>query len=184
MTCSNAASGTVMVPGKRMCAVGGLMLPSGTYDTTGRHERIAERLGYFRGECLDPHVVLAQHHVRAALLGPADRDDDGRRASADPVPQFGPRQLVDEHGGRRVCGHTGQRRQQEEDAGPQRNTHHVPPLCGNDRESGSVRTPAHGSRGFSFASSAVRSFRSFTGCRFPRRRRFSISTATANAMAK
>ena len=34
-TFSNVASGTVMVPGKRMCAVGGLMPPSGTYAMTG-----------------------------------------------------------------------------------------------------------------------------------------------------
>ncbi len=41
-----------------------------------RHERIAERLRDSLGERPDPHVVLAQHHVRAVLLGAADRDDD------------------------------------------------------------------------------------------------------------
>ena len=83
-TCSNAASGTVMVPGKRMCAVGGSMLPSGTYDDDRRDERVAERLRDLRRERLDPDVVLAQHHVRTALLGAADRDDDRRLPGTDP----------------------------------------------------------------------------------------------------
>ena len=34
-TCSNAASGTLIVPGKRMWPDGGLKLPSGTYAITG-----------------------------------------------------------------------------------------------------------------------------------------------------
>ncbi len=138
MTCSNAASGTVMVPGKRMCAVGGLMLPSGTYDTTGATSALPSACAILRGERLHADVVLAEHHVRAVLLGAADRDDDGRRAGADPILQFGPRQLVDEHGGRRPGGCAGHRRQQEKDAEPRRCAHHVPPLCGNDRESGSA----------------------------------------------
>lgn len=34
---------------------------------------------------LDPHIVLAQRHMRTALIGAADWDDDRRRAGADGI---------------------------------------------------------------------------------------------------
>ena len=42
-----------------------------------RHQRIAQFGGDAPGQRLRAKVVLAQRHVRAVLLDPADRDDDG-----------------------------------------------------------------------------------------------------------
>ncbi len=46
-------------------------------------QRIAERGGDASGEDVDPHVVLAEHHLRPVLLRPADGNDDRRPARRD-----------------------------------------------------------------------------------------------------
>src|SRR5439155_11300644 len=45
-------------------------------------------------------IMLAQRHVRAVLLGPADRNDDRRLAGSDLVAKLGPGQLLKKHCGR------------------------------------------------------------------------------------
>ena len=83
-------SGEAHVPGGRLDAALGHV---------GDHRRdqdVAEALGDARGERLDADVVLAERHVRPALLGAADRNDHRRRAGADVVAQLGPGQILEE----------------------------------------------------------------------------------------
>ena len=48
-----------------------------------RHQRIAERPRDFSRQHPHPYIVLAQRHLRAVLLGPADRHQDRRLARTD-----------------------------------------------------------------------------------------------------
>ena len=115
---SNVASGTVMVPGNRMCCVGGSTLALGNIGDHRRHQRIAQGARDLFRQCLCPDVVLAQRHPWAVLLGAADRHDDRRLAGGDAVAKLGPGQIVDEDAGRlRLGDRTGG----GERAGAQRN---------------------------------------------------------------
>ena len=54
----------------------------------GRDDGVAQRVGDAVGQDVRAHVVLAQHHVRAVLLGAADRHDDGGGAVRDALAQL------------------------------------------------------------------------------------------------
>ena len=81
-----------------------------------RDERITEGVRDPLGEDLDPHVVLAQRHVRAVLLGAADRQEHRRLSGSYEGPELGPCQSLerDRIGGLCVTGR-GQDQDQAED---------------------------------------------------------------------
>ena len=103
-TFSKVSSGTVIVPGNRMCAVGGDDRPRARRRSTGATSALPSARAIFSDSAFDAHVVLAERHVRPVLLGAADRDDDGRLAGADQVAQLGPREILEQHR-RRGLGH-------------------------------------------------------------------------------
>ncbi len=70
----------------------------------GCHDRVAERRRDLAGQRLRPGIVLAQRHVRAALLGGAHRDDDGRGARLQRVAQLGPGEVLEIEAARRGLG--------------------------------------------------------------------------------
>ena len=91
------ASGTVIVPGKRMCAGRRVDAAFGHVRDHRRDDRVAERARDLLGQRLDAHVVLAERHVRAVLLGAADRHDDVVLPARICVAQLGRRQVLEEH---------------------------------------------------------------------------------------
>ena len=60
-----------------------------------RHQGVAEALCDAPGQHMGAHVVLAQHHVRAVLLGAADGHEHGRRAVRDARLDLGRGQFVE-----------------------------------------------------------------------------------------
>ncbi len=67
-----------------------------------RHERPAQAARDPVGEDAHPHIMLAQGHVRPALLDAADGNDDHRGAGGDLPSQLRPRQIFQEHRARRA----------------------------------------------------------------------------------
>ncbi len=72
------------------------------------HDGVAQRVGDAVGQHVRAHVVLAQHHVRAVLLGAADGHDDGGAAVRDALAQLDAGQRLEvvgrEPGGRHGAG--------------------------------------------------------------------------------
>ena len=101
---SNAARARVIVPAKRMWPVGGSIAAFGHVGEHRRDQRVAERARDALGQHARAHVVLAERHVRAVLLGAADRHDDRRLAGLDRIAHLGPRELLDQQARRRLRG--------------------------------------------------------------------------------
>ena len=82
---------------------------------TGATSALPSVVAILLGQHLDADVVLAQRHVRAVLLGAADRDEDRGRAAGDPVAELGPREILErDAGARRLRGRDGRQQQQTE----------------------------------------------------------------------
>ena len=93
---SKAASGIVIVPGSACGrSAASMCLPARRRPPARRARCRAARRSAPRGPWRA--VVLAERHVRAVLLGAADRHDDRRRAVRDGVAQLGPGQVLEEH---------------------------------------------------------------------------------------
>jgi hypothetical protein len=84
-------------PGKTHVAGGRVDAPFGNIGDDRCDEGVAEAGGDPRREHADADVVLAEDHVRAALLRAADRDDDRRLAGLHRIAQLGPGELFDKH---------------------------------------------------------------------------------------
>lgn len=85
-----------------------------------RHHRIAQALGNAAGQHPHPHVVLAQHQVRAVLLGATDGDQQGGGAGGDAVAQLGRGQLLEVHRGVGLRGCAGGNEGHSQEPAPRR----------------------------------------------------------------
>src|SRR5262249_43416120 len=62
-----------------------------------RNERVPKCSSDLFGQIADSRIVLAERHMRAVLLGAADRNDDCRLAGAHQIAQLDPSQLFEKH---------------------------------------------------------------------------------------
>ena len=117
---------TEIVPAKRMWPVVPVDVAFGHVGDTGATSALPSWLGDPPGQDPGADVVLAERHVRPALLGAADRHDDRRPAGGDRVAHLGPGHLLEED--RRLGGAGRRRQQQRQDEGDDGNdrVHGIP----------------------------------------------------------
>ncbi len=185
MTFSNVASGIVMVPGNRMCATGGSTLPSGTYASVGATSALPRATAIFSDSALTRTLCLP-----STMCGPfCSVPPIGRMTVVLPAATWSRSSVQVRSSTNTVGGGAAsapdaasiRAHARRRDAMKIMSAHYdgrrAPGPCGIRARP--QRRSAPSSPGPSFIP-----LWSLTGTRALRSRRFSISTPTANAMAK